>query len=102
MKGNESFLRAFTELDTDWDMTEQQVNAIEQYMCALYKSKKKSVNDVRYDLLEKKQNKEGKTIDLSLIPQCFSSLYLQMKRANFVSKWWKSTRIAQLILPNIE
>ena len=102
MKSNESFLRAFTELGTDWDMTEQQVNAIEQYMCALYRSKKKSVNDVRYDLLEKKQNKEGKTIDLSLIPPCFSSLYLQIKRANFVSKWWKSTRIAQLILPNIE
>ena len=102
MKRNESFLRAFTELGTDWDMTEQQVNAIEQYMCALYKSKKKSVNDVRYDLLEKKQNKEGKTIDLSLIPPCFSSLHLQIKRANFVSKWWKSTRIAQLILPNIE
>ena len=54
MKSNESFLRAFTELGTDWDMTEQQVNAIEQYVCALYKSKKKSVNDVRYDQFEKK------------------------------------------------
>ena len=55
-------------------MTEQQVNAIEQYVCALYKSKKKSVNDVRYDLFEKKQNKEGKIIDLLLILPCFSSL----------------------------
>ena len=48
MKSNESFLTAFTELVTDWDITEQQVNAIEQYVCALYKSNKKSVNDVRY------------------------------------------------------
>ena len=48
MKSNESFARAFTELGTDWDMKEQQVNAIEQYVCALYKSKKKPVNDVRY------------------------------------------------------
>ena len=83
-------------------MTEQQVNVIEQYLCALYKSKKKLVNDVRYDLFEKKQNKQGKIIDLSLIPPCFSSLYLQIKRAKFVSKLWKSARIAQLILPNIE
>ena len=75
VKSNGSFLRAFTKLGTDWDLTEQQVNAIEKYMCALYKSKKKSVNDVRYDLFEKKQNKEGKIIDLSLIPPCFSSLY---------------------------
>ena len=82
-------------------MTEQQVNAVEQYLCALYKSKKKSVNDVRYDLFEKKQNKEGKIIDLSLIPPCFSSLYLTNK-TGFVSKLWKSTRIAQLILSNIE
>ena len=102
MKSNESFLTAFTELVTDWDITEQQVNAIEQYVCALYKSKKKSVNDVRYDLFEKKQSKEGKIIDLSLILPCFSSLYLQIKRANFVSKLWKSTRTAQLILPSIE
>ena len=33
-----------------------------------------------------------------MIPPCFSSLYLQIKWANF----WKSTRIGQLILPNIE
>ena len=45
---------------------------------------------------------EGKIIDLSLILPCFSSLYLQIKRANFVSKLWKSTRTAQLILPSIE
>ena len=37
MKSNENFLRAFTELGTDWDMTEQQVNVTEQYLCALYK-----------------------------------------------------------------
>ena len=60
MKSNESFPRTFTELGTDWDMTEQQVNAIEQYVCALYKSKKKSVNDVRYNLFEKKTTKKAK------------------------------------------
>ena len=60
MKSNESFPRAFTKLGTDWDMTEQQVNAIEQYVCALYKSKKKSVNDVRYNLFEKKTTKKAK------------------------------------------
>ena len=101
-KSNESLIRAFTETDTDWTMAEQQMNAIQQYVCVLYKSKKKSVNDVRYDLFEKKQNKEGKIINLSLIPLCFSPLNLQIKRANFVSKLWKSTCMAHLILPNIE
>ena len=50
----------------------------------------------------KYKTKKAKIIDLSLIPPCFSSLYLQIKRANFVSKLWKSIRIAQLILPNME
>ena len=85
MKSNESFIRAFTEIGTDWDMAEQQVNAIQQYVCVLYKSKKKSVNGVRYDLFEKKQNKEGTIIDLSLIPPCFSSLNLLIKWVNFVN-----------------
>lgn len=92
MKSNESFLKAFSELGNDWDITEQQVSAIEEYVCALYSSKKSSVNELRYDLFLKKQKRENKIIDLSTVPPCSSSLYLQTKRANFVSKLWKSTK----------
>ena len=102
MKSNESFLRAFIELGTDWKITEQQVTAIEEYVCALYRSKKNSVNELHYDLFLKKQKKESKIIDLSTVPPCFSPLCLQLKRANFVSKLWKRTKIAQLPLPQIE
>ena len=64
MKSNESFLTAFTELATDWDITEQQVNAVEQYVCALYKSKKKSVNDVRY---ERRRQNNSPFIDSTML-----------------------------------
>ena len=64
MKSNESFLTAFTELATDWDITEQQVNAVEQYVYALYKSKKKSVNDVRY---ERRRQNNSPFIDSTML-----------------------------------
>ena len=69
---------------------------------ALYRSKNNSVNELRYELFLKKQNKEGKVIDLAAVPPCFSSLYLQIQRANYVSKIWKSTATPQLSLPPME
>ena len=39
----------------------------------------------------KKQNQESKVVDLSVIPPCFSSLYLQIKRSNFIAAMWKRT-----------
>jgi len=96
MKSKEYFLDVFSEIGNDWEIIQQQVTLIEQYVCALYSSKKSSVNELRYDLFVKKQNKENQIIDLSTVPPCFSSLCLQIKRANFVSKLWKSTETAQL------
>ena len=60
MKSNESFLRAFTELGADWDMTEQQVNAIEQYVCALYKSKRSQLMMCVMICLRKNKTKKAK------------------------------------------
>ena len=70
-------------------------------MCALYGSKKDSVDSTRFDMIMKKQTRENKAIDHSAIPPCFSSLYLQIQRANFVAATWKRTESAQISLPNI-
>ena len=101
-KSSETFLEALTELGADWEMTDEVVLALEKYVCALYLSKNNSVNELRYELFLKKQKKEGKVIDLAAVPPCFSSLYLQIKRANYVSKIWKSTTTPQLSLPPME
>ena len=85
-KCSETFLEAFSELGADWEMTDEVVLALEKYVCALYRSKNNSVNELRYELFLKQQKKEGKVIDLAAVPPCFSSLYLQIKRANYVSK----------------
>ena len=101
-KSSETFLEAFSELGADWEMTGEVVLALEKYVCALYRSKNNSVNELRYELFLKKKKKEDKVIDLAAVPSCFSSLYLQIKRANYVSKIWKSTATPQLSLPPME
>ena len=96
-KISETFLEAFSELGADWEMTDEVVLALEKCL-----SKNNSVKELRYELFLKKQKKEGKVVDLAAVPPCFSSLYLQIKRANYVSKIWKSTATPQLSLPPME
>ena len=102
MKKSEKFLNVFRELGRDWELTDKVVTTIEEYVCALYGSKKDSVDSTRFDMIMKKQTRENKAIDLSAIPPCFSSLYLQIKRANFVAATWKRTESAQISLSNID
>ena len=49
------------------------------------------MNVVRPKLFEKKYTKEGKVIDIPLLPPCNSALILHIKRANYVAKMWKSS-----------
>ena len=44
------------------------------------------MNAVRTKLFEKKYTKEGKAIDMSLLPPCNSVLVLDIKQANYVVK----------------
>ena len=49
------------------------------------------MNAVRTKLFEKKYAKEGKVIDMSLLPPCNSVLTLHNKRANYIAKMCKSS-----------
>ena len=61
------------------------MTGLEKYVCTLYGSKENSVDAARLDMFIKKQTKENKVIDLSIIPPCFTSLYLQITRTNYVA-----------------
>ena len=49
-------------------------------------SKNNFVDVTRYNMLMKKQTRENKAIDLSVLSPCFTSRYLQIKRANHCVK----------------
>ena len=102
MRKDEKFVAAFSELRRNWELTGEIATAPEKYLCTLYGSKENSVDAARRDMFMKKQTKENKVIDLSVIPPCFTSLYLQMKRANYVAVVWKRREHPQMLFPRIE
>ena len=85
MKKSEKFMKIFSEPGRDWQLTSEISDILEEYVCALYGSTNDSADVTRYNMFMKKQTRENKAIDLSVLPPCFTSLYLQMKRANFVA-----------------
>ena len=97
MKKDPSFINAFNRLGENWDIEQDDaiLSTIEKYVCYLYSQKKEdSVNVVRYNLFDKKYDKEKKVIDMSLLPPCRSVLMLHIKRANYVAKLSKSALIS--------
>ena len=95
------FIQCFGELGNSWNLSDEIKNALELYVCKLFSSKKKTVNDVRLEMFTKKHNHQNKVIDLSVLPPCQSSLFLHIERANYVAAMWKHTNQAMLELPEI-
>ena len=62
---------------------------------------KKIVNDVRYELFNKKYARENKVIDLSLIPPCQSTLMLHLRRSKYVVSIWKKLLLARFDLLDV-
>ena len=78
------------------------MTALEKYVCTLYGSKENLVDAARLDMFMKKQTKENKVTDLSVIPPCLTSLYLQIKRKNYVAAVWKRTEHPKTLFTIIE
>ena len=96
------FIQMFKELGNQLQLKEELVLLLEEYICCLFgKSKKKDVNVLRYEIFQNVYEKKGKIIDLSLLPPCRASLFLQSQRCNYVAKIWRSCLQADLVLEDI-
>ena len=78
------FLHAFKELGFAWELAASTYEILEEYVCFLYGSRKRKVNEVRYEIFHRKYSNENKIVDLSLQPPCQSVLKLHSSRANFI------------------
>ena len=101
MKSNPNFVNAFERLASEWEADDEIKTNIEWYDCKLHGSRKKIVNDVRYELFNKKYARENEVIDLSLIPPCQSTLMLHLRRSNYVASIWKKSLLARFDLPDV-
>ena len=98
---NNRFVNTFSLLGQVWELDEQIFVNLEEYVCHLYGYRQKNVNDVRKKLFDKKYVRQGKTIDISLLPPCQSSLRLHILRSNIIAKIWKSSGERSIILPDL-
>ena len=71
---NEKYLECFTALGKDWEPSLSMMEMLQHYVCSLFGSREKEVNKARFEIFNKKYTREGKTIDLSALPPCESSL----------------------------
>ena len=94
------FVSIFTSLGLSWDLQGELADALEEYVCLLYGSRKKKINSVRSKIFERKHVSQRKVIDLSNLPPCQSTLLFHSKRANVVAKIWKSSHEPMLQLPD--
>ena len=68
-----AFVEMFSNLGSEWNLSTSLKTDLERYVCKLYESRRKLVNETRFDLFEQKQRK-GVIVDLCNIPPCQSSL----------------------------
>ena len=78
------YVVAFQDLGPSWDLKDETIELLEEYVCELYGCRKNNVNEVRYQLFQQKYKRQSKIIDISLLPPCKSVLLLHLKRSNFV------------------
>ena len=102
LEKNPNFLQATQNLGSRWELDERTFEILNKYVCTLYGRQKNDVNEVRYQLFEKKYEKDDKIIDISLLPPCQSVLLLHAKRANFVAKILKCSNEAKPQIPDVE
>ena len=101
MLKEEQFIQCFEEFGNSWDLSDEMKINLELFVCKLFSSKKKQVNEVRLEIFMEKHTLQNKLIYLSVLPPCQSSLLLHMDRANYVAAMWKRTMHATLDSPEI-
>ena len=101
MKQCDEFINTFKLLGEDWQLNSELVVALESFVCHLYGQKDTDINKVRRKMFEKKFVKEEKVIDLSLLPPCQSTLYLDILRSNYVARIWKCSLLNVVEYPGI-
>ena len=100
LKEDPKYVQCFSSLGTRESPSEEQLQTLEEYVCVLYSTKLKNVNDARYQLFKRKNELYKKSIDLALLPPCQAVLNLHSKRANFEAYLWKQTLNSMINVPN--
>ena len=92
---------AFCSLGLPLELDQEVFKVLEEFVCLLYGSWRKSVDVVRNQLFQQKHVSQSKIIDLALLPPCQSCLLLHSKRANIIAKIWRAADLRTIELPDL-
>ena len=67
------------------ELSQEISDEMEEFVCRLYGLREKDINTVRYEIFTKKNKREKKVLDLSVLAPCKSVLYYHTLRANTIS-----------------
>ena len=96
------FMTMFASLGDTWDLSEESIVLLEEFVCYLYGGKGQSVDALRYKKYENVYRTKNKIQDLSLLPPWRRSLMLHLKRANYIARIWKLSLQAFIDFEDIE
>jgi len=84
---NEKYRDAFTSLGSQWDLSSEVFNTIQEFTCKLYSrnSKVHEVNELRYDIFRCHRGE----IDSAQLPPCENTLLQHTRRANYQAAIWR-------------
>ena len=84
------------------ELSKEIADEMEEFACRLYGFQEKDINTVRYEIFTKKNKREKKVVDLSVLPPCTSVLYYHTLRANTSSMIWKHAVNPNVVLPDFK
>ena len=96
------FLSNLQRLGTNLVLDEETIKGIEEYVCYLYGSKLKYLNQVRWKNFEQKFKKERKVIDLASLPPCKQVFNYHLERSNYIAYVWRNSINANIEMPPIQ
>ena len=82
-----------------WEVTPEMFTAIQQFICAIYGSTKKNINEVGFDFFYQKYQNQNKILVMSTLPLCEGVSFLHVERANYIASIWKKANVAKPALP---
>ena len=85
-KSTEDYLSTCSNLGKEFEMTDDLMKELEEYVCRLYGGKTSDVNSLRNEIFRKKLKNKKRVIDLFHLPPCRSSLKL-LKEGTILRKF---------------
>ena len=83
------YLSTFSNLGKEFEMTDDLIKELEEYVSCLYGGKSSDVNALRNEIFWKTIKNKKQIINLFHLPPCRSSLKLQARRNNYIANIWR-------------